>query len=170
MGRGMTAGGARQLVQDLREAIPPIVLRGTFLLGFPGETDRDFRTLTSFAEEAGFPRGGVFRWSPQEGTPAARLKNRVPARTADRRLRRIRTLLGENARRFNQDRLGRTLTVVVDEADEDATVARSFAEAPDVDPVIYLPPGIGDPGSFLQVRITGQRDLDLVGEVTPDPR
>ena len=86
-------------------------------------------------------------------------------REAIRRRAHIRRLLAENARRFNELRRGRTLTVVVDGARGDALVARSYAEAPDVDPVISLPRGAAEIGAFAEVRITGIKGLDLVGEV-----
>jgi ribosomal protein S12 methylthiotransferase len=164
MGRGMTTEDARRLVRTIRQAVPPAVLRGTFLVGFPGESEQAFQTLCDFVEKTGFPRGGVFRWRPQEGTPAVRFPDRVRAREADRRRSRLRRLLADNARRFNRERLGKTVTVVVDEARPECTVARSFAEAPDVDPVIYLPPGAGAPGTFTEIRITRRRGLDLAGE------
>jgi len=164
MGRPMTTRSAWKLVRDLRSTIPPAVLRGTFMVGFPGETEEDFERLLRFVKKVGFPRGGVFKWSRQEGTRAAALGGRVPARTAAARRKRLHALLAENARRFNEERLGRPLTVVVDDEEDGFMLARSFAEAPDVDPVILLPAGSARAGEFLEVKPVRTRGLDLVAE------
>jgi ribosomal protein S12 methylthiotransferase len=165
MGRGMTADDARNLVRELTARIPRAVLRGTFLVGFPGETEEDFETLVGFIKEAGFPRGGVFRWSPQEGTPAARLEGRVAPDAAEHRQARVRELLARNAERFNRERIGTTVTAVIDEKSKKGLLARSFAETPDVDPVIDLPGGDAPVGSFVEVTLTRPRGLDLVGKI-----
>jgi ribosomal protein S12 methylthiotransferase len=166
MGRGVPSGGdATQLVAHLRECIPPLVLRGTFLTGFPGETARDFATLVHFVTATEFPRGGAFSFSPQTDTPAAEFPDRVAPRVARTRSARIRRVISDNARAFATSRIGRTLTVVVDGPVHRFLAARSFAEAPEVDPVVRLPLGSAEPGTFVTAKITGVAGLDLVGEV-----
>ncbi len=166
MGRGVPAkGGAAALVAHLRERIPPLVLRGTFLTGFPGETERDFATLARFVAATGFPRGGAFSFSPQAGTRAAELPDRVAPRVARTRAARIRRTISDNARAFALARVGRTLTVIVDGPAGRHLAARSFAEAPEVDPVVRLPLGSAEPGTFVTAKITGVAGLDLVGEM-----
>ncbi len=166
MGRGMDTRRAEELLHHLRRRLPPVVFRGTFLVGFPGETEEDFNILLDFARRWEFPRGGVFRYSPQEGTKAARLGGRVPPALARKRQAALRRVLVENARKFAESRVGRKVTVVVDEIREGRPVGRTFAEAPDVDPVVWLPPGSAQVGDFLEGTVRGVRGLDLT--VEPD--
>jgi ribosomal protein S12 methylthiotransferase len=171
MGRGVPhGGGAMALVEFLRERIPPLVLRGTFLAGFPGETARDAKTLERFVAAAGFPRGGAFSFSPQDGTPAAEFPGRVAPRLARTRAARVRRLISDNARAFALERVGRTLTVIVDGQAGRHLAARSFAEAPEVDPVARLPLGSAEPGEFVTVKATGTAGLDIVAEVVERAR
>ena len=166
MGRGApAAGSAAALMARLRDRIPPLVARGTFLAGFPGETAGDFEALARFVRTAGFPRGGAFSFSPQAGTPAARFAPRPAPRVARARAARLRRLISDNARAFARARVGRTATVIVDGPSGRFLAARSFAEAPEVDPVVRLPLGSAEPGAFVAVRITGVAGLDLVGTV-----
>ena len=166
MGRGApAAGSAAALMARLRDRIPPLVARGTFLAGFPGETAGDFEALARFVRTAGFPRGGAFSFSPQAGTPAARFAPRPAPRVARARAARLRRLISDNARAFARARVGRTATVIVDGPSGRFLAARSFAEAPEVDPVVRLPLGSAEPGAFVAGRITGVAGLDLVGTV-----
>ncbi|HAK95074.1 MAG TPA: 30S ribosomal protein S12 methylthiotransferase RimO [Planctomycetes bacterium] len=166
MGRGAPAeGSAGALIARLRTRIPPLVVRGTFLAGFPGETAREFAALERFVAAAGIARGGAFSFSPQAGTPAARFPDRTAPRVARARAARLRRLISENARAFARSRVGRTMTVIVDGPAGRFLAARSFAEAPEVDPVVRLPLGSAEPGTFVTARITGAAGLDLAGAV-----
>lgn len=167
MGRALPAGkDLLSMVQGWQEKIPDLVVRTTFLVGFPGETAEDFDRLVDFAEAGRFPRGGVFSWSPQEGARATTFPDRVPEDLASERADRLRAIIADNARRFAEESVGQTVEAVVDEMMDGYLAARSAAETPDIDPVIRLPEEAAlTPGDFVSVKITGTEDLDRVGEV-----
>jgi ribosomal protein S12 methylthiotransferase len=157
----------RQKLAWLRGAIPDIAIRTTCLVGFPGETDADFRALLEFLEEAQFDRLGAFAHSPQEGTRAAALTDDVPDEVKRDRLEELlelqRAISGERLARF----VGRTTRALVDgvadPSDGGAThVARVPWQADDVDGVTFIARGgWAEPGTFLDVRITGAEDYDF---------
>lgn len=169
MGRRMGKDGTVGLFSRMRERIPGLVLRTTFIVGFPGETDQDFQELVDFVEEFAIERVGVFTYSDEDGTPAARMKKaeKVPAAVAA--ARREALMLAQQAVAFswNERRVGTELEVLADGYEDDdrghtRLYARSFAEAPEIDSRIYLPGGAAKPGDYLTVRITKASDYDLV--------
>jgi len=159
----------RAKVAWLREAVPDITLRTTALVGFPTETDAEFRELLEFAEELAFDRLGAFAYSPQEGTRAAALPDDVPDRVKQDRLAQLlelqRAISAERLQRF----VGRETDVLVDEGaapdDPGALVGRAAWQADDVDGCTYLrtgrPLGIG---GFVRARIVETLDYDLIAE------
>jgi len=152
-------GGAyiRGLVRRIRAGIPGIALRTTFIVGFPGETEADVDELCEFISEARFERLGVFRYSQEEGTRAAKLPGQVPAREKERRWHRLMALQKAIASAISAGRVGRTLKVLVDEIG----VARGEADAPDIDGRVYVPREL-PVGDFASVTITGHHDYDLL--------
>jgi ribosomal protein S12 methylthiotransferase len=152
-------GGAhiRDLVRRIRAGIPGIALRTTFIVGFPGETESDVDELCDFIAGARFERLGVFRYSREDGTRAARLGEQVPAREKERRWHRLMRLQREVAAEVGRGFVGRTLKVLV----EEPGVARGEADAPDIDGRVYVP-GDKPVGEFTSVRITGCHDYDLL--------
>ncbi|MGA2016185.1 MAG: 30S ribosomal protein S12 methylthiotransferase RimO [Opitutaceae bacterium] len=152
-------GGAyiRGLVRRIRAGIPGIALRTTFIVGFPGETEADVDELCEFISEARFERLGVFRYSQEEGTRAAKLPGQVPAREKERRWHRLMALQKAIASAIGAGRVGRTLKVLVDEIG----VARGEADAPDIDGRVYVPREL-PVGDFASVTITGHHDYDLL--------
>ena len=147
----------RSLVKRIREGIPGIALRTTFIVGFPGETEADVDELCEFIKEARFERLGVFRYSQEEGTRAAKLGDQVPAKEKERRWHRVMALQKEIAATVSSASVGRSLRVLVDEAG----VARGEADAPDIDGRVYV--GRELPvGSFATVTINGHHDYDLL--------
>lgn len=157
----------RQKVRTLRQAVPDIAIRTTAIVGFPGETDDDFRCLCAFVEEMGFERVGVFTYSPQEGTRAAQYADDVPdALKRDRQAE-----LVEIARAVSAERLaryvGRVTEVLVDRLadpdEEGAThVGRTKWQADDVDGVTYVTQGgWSRPGDFLSATLLGSEDYDF---------
>jgi ribosomal protein S12 methylthiotransferase len=152
-------GGAyiRGLVRRIRAGIPGIALRTTFIVGFPGETEADVDELCEFISEARFERLGVFRYSREEGTRAAKLPGQVPAREKERRWHRLMALQKAIASAIGAGRVGRTLKVLVDEIG----VARGEADAPDIDGRVYVPREL-PVGDFASVTITGHHDYDLL--------
>ncbi len=170
MRRPERAGTIRAKVKWLREAVPGIALRTTALVGFPSETDAEFRELLEFVEELQFDRLGAFAYSPQEGTRAAQLPDDVPEEVKRDRLQQLLEL----QRAISAERLagmvGRETAVLVDEGaaadDPGDLVGRSAFQADDVDGCTYLKTRrpIG-PGDFVTARVVDTLDYDLVAEV-----
>jgi ribosomal protein S12 methylthiotransferase len=147
----------RDLIRRLRAGLPGLALRTTFIVGFPGETEADMAELETFIRETHFDRLGVFRYSQEEGTRAARLPHQVPAKDKERRWHRLMALQKGIAAEVSQRQIGRTLQVLVDEPG----VARSEADAPDIDGRVYLPRAL-PVGDFAKVKITGFHEYDLL--------
>ena len=157
MNRHTSSAAIRALIGKLREAIPGLALRTTFITGFPGETEEDFRALLDFTAEARFERLGVFAFSPEPGTPAAKMKDQVPRETAEKRakelMRRqhIRTALRSRAL------VGTEMTVMLDSVCNGCAAARSDADAPEIDQLVFIPfrkTFRHRPGERVRVRIT----------------
>jgi len=149
-------------VRAWRAACPDITLRSTFIVGFPGETEADFEELLGFIEEAQLDRVGCFTYSPVEGATANQLPDPVPeALKEERRARFMEQQAAISARRL-EARVGREMTVLVDSVDRRQAVARSAADAPEIDGVVLVSPAAGlKVGEFARVRITGSDTYDL---------
>jgi ribosomal protein S12 methylthiotransferase len=157
MQRETSGGFIRDLVARIRKGVPGIALRTTFIVGFPGETEVDVDELCDFVSDVKFERLGVFRYSQEEGTRAAKLPGQVPAADKERRWRRVMKLQKEIAAEAGRRAVGRRLKVLV----EEPGVARSEADAPDIDGRVYVPRGL-PVGEFAEVAVTGSRDYDLL--------
>ncbi len=161
-------------LERLREAMPDIALRTTFMVSFPGETERDFAELLAFVRETRFEHVGAFMFSPQEGTPAARMPHQVPERAKRRRYRELMRVAQETALEANQRWLGKELTVLVesmsgrDDPGREIFVGRSYRDAPEVDGLV-LCAGEALPGEMRRVRIVEALAYDLIGEPVEDP-
>ena len=169
MGRRMDEAGTRELFARMRDRIPDLVLRTTFIVGFPGEGDEEFETLLDFVRESRIERVGVFPYSDEEGTPAVRLPDKVPEVVAAERQHRLMLAQQEVAFEWNAGRVGseeRVLvdSVAVDEDGRETVRARSYAEAPEIDGHIILPAGAGVPGQYVRTRITAAEGYDLRAE------
>jgi ribosomal protein S12 methylthiotransferase len=147
----------RDLVRRIRAGIPGIALRTTFIVGFPGETEADVDELCAFIREVEFERLGVFRYSQEEGTRAAKLDGQVSAKDKERRWHRVMALQKEVAARVSERSVGRTIKVLV----EEPGVARADADAPDIDGRVYVPREL-PVGEFTAVAVTGFHDYDLL--------
>jgi len=160
----------RERVAWLRDAVPDLTLRTTVIVGFPGETDDDFREMLDLLEEVAFERVGAFTYSVEEGTRAAEMDGRVPDHVMSDRLEELMELQREISFEKNLELVGRVTTALVDgivEGDSEyMAVGRTPAQALDVDGVTHLK-GVAsvDPGALLSVRIVGAMDYDLVAEV-----
>jgi ribosomal protein S12 methylthiotransferase len=152
-------GGAyiRDLVRRIRAGIPGIALRTTFIVGFPGETEADVEELCDFIAEARFERLGVFRYSQEDGTRAAKMAAQVPAKDKERRWHRLMALQRGIAASVSAASVGRSIRVLVDEPG----VARGEADAPDIDGRVYVPREL-PVGAFARVTINGHHDYDLI--------
>jgi ribosomal protein S12 methylthiotransferase len=152
-------GGAyiRDLVRRIRAGIPGIALRTTFIVGFPGETEADVDELCEFIRESRFERLGVFRYSQEEGTRAAKMAGQVPAKEKEHRWHRVMGLQKDIAASISSRSVGRTVKVLVDEVG----VARGETDAPDIDGRVYVPREL-PVGRFATVTINGHHDYDLL--------
>ncbi len=154
---------ALQRIREWRANCPDLTIRSTFIVGFPGETAQDFSELLAFIKEAQLDRVGCFSYSPVEGADANRLSDWVPAELAEER-RRIfmETQAGISAARL-QRFVGRELMVLVDSVSEDQAIARSFADAPEVDGVVQISNATQlKPGEFAKVRVIASDHHDLL--------
>jgi ribosomal protein S12 methylthiotransferase len=161
----------RERVSWLREAIPDLTLRTTVIVGFPGETDDDFEELVDLIEETRFDRVGAFTYSIEEGTRAAEMESTVPESLARERLERLMDVQRAISYELNEDRIGQVTAAIVDDVfaeDEHGYVgvARTEAQAVDVDGVTHLVPGRAvEAGRMVRVEIVDAEDYDLIGRV-----
>ena len=164
MNRKGTGGEIRALFRTLRERIPGLVLRTSLIAGLPGEGEEEFDELCTFLRETRIERAGVFPFSPEEGTPAAKMEH-VDEETARRRAELILELQQPIMDDFCQSFVGRTLRVLVERYDEEEAcwVGRSYADSPDIDGEVHFE-GLAREGAFSDVRITGAGDGILYGE------
>lgn len=155
------------LVEKLRERIPGVTLRTTVMVGFPGEDESDFETLCAFLKKARFDRVGVFRFSPESGTPAADMDGQVPDDVKDARAEAVELLQSEIALEKQNALIGRVLPVLCEGFDRYAECyfGRSPMEAPEVDGKIFFTSDTPlSSGDFADVRITESLDFELIGE------
>ena len=149
-------------IQSWRAAVPDLTLRSTFIVGFPGETEAEFEELLAFLKEAQLDRVGCFKYSPVEGAAANALPDAVPEELKEERLERFMEVQAEISAARLAAKIGREIEVIVDEEDEVGTLARSHADAPEIDGVVYLE-GVFDlqPGTRLKVRVEDADEHDL---------
>jgi len=149
-------------IRRWREICPEITIRSTFIVGFPGETAAEFEELLSFLEEAGLDRVGCFAYSPVEGAAANALRDAVPDPVKQERRARFMELQARISARRLARKVGRTITVLVDEVGPEGALARSSADAPEIDGVVHVgaAPGLRA-GEFARVRVTRAREHDL---------
>jgi len=153
----------RRLVEELRVAMPDLSLRTTFIVGYPGESEAEFRALLDFVAEVRFDRVGAFTFSPEEGTPAAELPGALPEEVKVERYERLMALQQGISRQINDAQVGRTLDVLLEGQGDGLSVGRSYRDAPEIDGMVILT-GELPVGSILPVRITGAMEYDLLGE------
>jgi ribosomal protein S12 methylthiotransferase len=168
MGRGGSADGFRRLIGRIRRAVPGVVIRTSFITGFPGETAAQFAVLARFVEEMRFDRMGVFRYSDEEGTAAAALGPKISPRVAESRRARLMALQACIAEEKGQALVGSVQEVLVDgPASEfpDLLCGRTAGHAPEVDGTVYLRGPRVPPGTFVRVRIREAFAHDLTGEI-----
>lgn len=171
MGRPEKTTYVADLLDKVRSKVPGIVVRTTMMVGFPGETDADHHAMLDFIQAQSFPWLGAFVYSPEEDTPAASLKNRVPKRIAQQRFDTIMQTQAAITEQFNQMRIGTMDQVLIEGYDADMGIwkGRSRAEAPEVDGMMLIEhDGPLTPGQFIQARITRAEVYDVYGRVVRD--
>jgi ribosomal protein S12 methylthiotransferase len=157
MQRETSGAYIRDLIKRIRAGIPGIAVRTTFIVGFPGETEADVDELCQFIRETKFERLGVFKYSQEEGTRAAKMNEQLSAKVKDARWHRTMSLQQEIAREVSKSYVGKKLRVLV----EEPGVARGEADAPDIDGRVYVPKSL-PVGEFVDVTINSFHDYDLL--------
>ena len=171
MRRGTTQESTRRLIRKLRARIPDLAIRTTFIVGFPGETEKEFQELLSFMEEAHFERLGIFTYSREEGSLAAGLPGQIPERVKRKRLETGMLLQQKIARENNEQLKDKALEVLIEEEDKKNGywLGRTYMDAPEVDGSVVVKTGSQkngrrlQPGDFVSVRVTASQEYDLVG-------
>lgn len=171
MNRRVGEKDVRDLIKKLRDKIPDLTLRTSFIVGFPGETREQYDKLLEFVKEGHFERVGVFRYSREEGTAAAELPSQVPAQTKKGRLNRLMKAQARVSFSKNRALIGRTETVLVEGYSEETELllkGRSARQAPDVDGQYLITAGQADVGQLVQLEITDSSEYDLIGEIVEE--
>ncbi len=162
MKRPGTVERTLERIQKWREICPEITLRSTFIVGFPGETEEEFQMLLDFIDKAELDRVGCFKYSPVEGAKANELPDPVPEDVQEERFQRFMELQQQVSIRKLARRVGKEMTVLIDEVDEEGATGRSFADAPEIDGLVYLNGETGlKPGDLVKVRIDEADEYDL---------
>lgn len=159
----------RNVISKLRTEIPDVVIRTTFIVGFPGEGEEEFETLAEFVNEIEFDRLGVFTFSPQEGTPAFDMEDQVDEDIKTRRSEVIMQDQYSIMEEKNNEKIGKTYKVVVEDYDgySDSYTGRTYMDAPEIDGLVKFTSHKDlDIGDFVDVEIFDVEDYDLIGEVT----
>jgi len=168
MNRRVDESDIRALLQRIRTRIPEMTLRTSLIVGFPGESDAQFRKLLAFVEEGHFERLGAFRYSREDGTPAAKLDNQVPERTKQARVKRLMKAQARVSLKKNLALKGRIEPTLIEGYSEETELllrGRSVRQAPDVDGQVYITSGQADVGDIVNLKITDSSEHDLIGEI-----
>ncbi len=169
MRRGTLGETTRRLIRKLRDRIPDLAIRTTFIVGYPGEGEKEFQELHDFIREASFERLGIFTYSPEEGSLAAGLPGQVSEKVREKRLEAAMLLQQEVSEENNRRLLGKNLEVLIEGPSEDDPkiwTGRTYMDAPEVDGTVFVKnvPHNVRPGTFLLVSIRETREYDLIGE------
>ena len=168
MRRRSTKEQIETLFDKLRAAMPDVVIRTSLICGLPGEGEEEFEELCEFLQEQRIQRAGVFQFSPEEGTLAARMEEQVDADIAQRRVELVVDLQSRVMDAFNEERLGSVVEVLCEgfDSNEGCYVGRTYADSVEIDGrVLFTAAGLIPAGEFVYVRVTGVSDGDLTGEI-----
>lgn len=168
MNRRLGEQGVRELLKRMRTRIPDLTLRTSFIVGFPGESREQFDKLLTFVEEGHFERVGVFRYSREEGTPAASYPNQVPAPTKKSRLNKLMKAQARVSFAKNRALVGRVEQVLIEGYSDETDLllkGRSARQAPDIDGQYLITAGHADVGEYVSLKITDSSEYDLIGEM-----
>lgn len=169
MNRGSSSAYIYRLIEKLKKEIPGMILRTTFIAGYPGETDEEFGSLLKFIREMEFDRLGVFTFSQEEQTPSATLAGQVPEAVKAARRDLLMTTQQGISRQKNGNYIGKTMKVLYEGVEGGIATGRFYGQAPEIDGDIIIDTMAAEtppiPGTFTNVKITGTLDYDLVGEI-----
>lgn len=166
MRRGITREKTEQLLKDIRNTVPNIAIRTTLIVGFPGETKKDFEEMLKFVEESKFERLGVFAYSHEEDTHAYNFEDDVPEEVKQERLNTVMELQEQISFELNQQKIGKVFKVLIDRVEGGQFVGRTEFDSPEVDNEVLIDAKkhylrVGD---FAQIKITAASEFDLTGE------
>lgn len=163
MNRPATKEEIEQLIAVIREKVPDVALRTTLIVGYPGETEEDFQALKNFVAETKFDRLGVFKYSEEDGTPAANLTDDVPTEEKECRFDALMTLQQEISLEKNQAKIGKKLKVLIDRYDVNGVVGRTEFDSPDVDNEVKIEDEdeVLEIGDICEVEIAAASEYDL---------
>jgi ribosomal protein S12 methylthiotransferase len=154
-----------RLIEKLRMKLPDIVLRTTFIVGFPGESDQQFNELLDFVKRTKFDALGAFKYYPESGTAAAEMAGQVPNNIKEQRIEELMLTQQEIAFAKNKNRIGSELTCLVDSVEtKNPARGRFYGQAPDIDGVCIIKRCSAKAGKFINVKVTDTNDYDLVVE------
>ena len=162
MRRGLGQDGIRNKINDLREMIPNIRIRTTLIVGYPNETENDFKELYDFIDEMQFDRLGVFTYSEEEGTFAEKLDDNVPNELKDERKSIIMDLQANISAEKNEKMIGKTYKVLVDECGDTVSVARTEYDSPEIDNIVHIKSPI-QKGKFVNIKVDSSNEFELIG-------
>ena len=165
MRRPDTKDRLQRLIENLRLSLPDCLLRTTVIVGFPGETDKQFNELLDFIKWAQFDALGCFKFYPESGTPAAEMPAQLPNHVKQQRLKELMLTQQKIAFAKNKNRIGSKLTCLVDSVDNENTgQGRFYGQAPDIDSICIMKDCLASPGQFVDAKVTGTKDYDLIVE------
>ncbi len=163
MRRPDTKDRLRRLIENLRSAIPDCLLRTTIIVGFPGESDQQFKELLSFIEWAEFDALGSFKFYPESGTAAGEMPAQIPDQVKKQRLDELMLTQQKIAFAKNKNRIGSKITCLVDSVDDEGTGrGRFYGQAPDIDSICIIKNCSAEPGQFIDTKVVGTKDYDLL--------
>ncbi len=167
MKRNISREKTEKLIETIRNRVPGIAIRTTFIVGYPGETEAEFRELMDFVKASRFDRVGVFIYSHEEDTPAYQLRDNLPVTIKSERAGELMQLQESVSFSLNTKKIGSTLRVLVDQVDDENIIARSEFDSPEVDNEIHIDRKSArvKPGEFRMVRVTGAENFDLYAEL-----
>ena len=168
MKRGTHPDKIRSILHRLKDEVPGLTMRTSFIVGYPGETEEEFEDLYDFVKEMEFQRVGVFRYSQEEGTPSATLPDQVSEKVKAQRQAKIMELQAGIHRRHNEQLIGQTIQVLVDGVSEETDLllqGRSMSQAPEIDGITYINDGWANPGDLVELKIEEVHNYDLVGGI-----
>ena len=163
MKRGLNQKGIRDRINRLRESVPEIALRTTLIVGYPGETEDDFKELSDFVEDIRFDRLGVFTYSEEEGTTAADLDDNIPRDIKNERKNQIIELQHGISLERNESLIGKSLKVLVDQAENNIGVGRTEFDSPEIDNIVHINGEVAK-GEFVNIDIKAANEYELIGK------
>ena len=168
MNRRTTGKQIEDLINRIKEEIPDVILRTSLIVGFPGETEEDFSRLCEFVKKGYFQKLGVFMYSKEDGTPAARIKEQIHHNTKKKRYKEVMSIAKEISKKNLENNIGKIYNVLIENItfDNKYYIGRSYMDIPETDGLIFIKSTRNNCiGKFINCRITSVKDYDLIGEI-----